>query len=192
MIWQQAKRWFWGCVLVLSTAAQASDTLMQPGLTACWYFTQSSETQPEVEFARHDHCGYKNARGDWVMARAHLQALDFAPDHLATVQVAGQFYYVNRSGRTVPVVMYDNWADAFEAGLVRTQKQGKIGYVNTQLALVIPAIYDWGFPFEQGRAVVCRGCELIRHGDHQRVSGGQWGEINVQGEVVVPFVEKMR
>ncbi len=125
----------------------------------------------------------------WVKAE-HLRALSFDKHGIAAVWIKGfkGFYYVGRDGHMVPVVIYDNAPDSFVEGRARTQVDGKIGYIDRKLRVVIPPRYDWGFPFEHGKAVVCSGCVQKRHGgEHWFVEGGMWGTIDRNGREIVPL-----
>jgi hypothetical protein len=98
------------------------------------------------------------------------------------------FYYVRRDGHMVPVVAYDNAPDAFVEGRARTPVDGKIGYIDRKLRVVIPPRYDWGFPFEHGKAVVCSGCAQKPDGAELRlVEGGMWGAVDRNGREIVPL-----
>ena len=98
-----------------------------------------------------------------------------------------RFHYVGRDGRMVPVITYDNGPDDFVEGRARTPVDGRIGYIDRTLRVVIPARYDMGFPFEHGRAVVCRGCVAKRQGEHAFMEGGLWGMIDRDGREIVPL-----
>jgi hypothetical protein len=139
-------------------------------------------------------CTRVDAAGQrWVKAE-HLRALTFDEDGIAAVWIAGmkRFHYVGRDGHMVPVVAYDNGPDAFVEGRARTQVDGRIGYIDRALRLVIPPRYDWGFPFEHGRAVVCRGCAQESHGEHRVMGGGMWGVVDRDGREVVPLRYRAR
>jgi hypothetical protein len=125
----------------------------------------------------------------WVKAE-HLRALSFDKHGVAAVWVkdAKGFYYVGRDGHMVPVVTYDNAPDDFVEERARTQVDGKIGYIDRKLRVVIAPHYDWGFPFEGGKAVVCIGCVLKASGrEHWLVEGGMWGAVDRNGHEVVPL-----
>ena len=108
------------------------------------------------------------------------------------VRVGEHFYYFRRDGRSARVPTWDNWADDFAEGLVRTVRTvdgvEKFGYLDRELAVVIAPRFDWAFPFEGGRARVCIGCRLgPPDGDgHSEVSGGLWGYVDRAGKEVVP------
>ena len=124
----------------------------------------------------------------WVTAE-HLRALKFDKDGLAAVWIDAikRFHYVERDGRMAPVITYDNGPDYFVEGLARTPVDGKIGYIDRTLRIVIPARYDMGFPFDHGRAVVCVGCVAKPQGEHAFMEGGLWGAIDHGGREIVPL-----
>lgn len=129
----------------------------------------------------------------WVKAE-HLRALSFDKHGIAAVWIGGVkgFYYVGRDGHMVSVVAYDSAPDAFVEGRARTQLDAKIGYIDRKLRLVISPRYDWGFPFEHGRAVVCRGCAQKPIGEHWVVEGGMWGIVDRDGREIVPLRYRSR
>jgi hypothetical protein len=130
----------------------------------------------------------------WVKAK-HLRALSFDRHGIAAVWIKGfkGFYYVRRDGHMVPVVTYDNAPDSFVEGRARTQVDGKIGYIDGRLRVVIPPRYDWGFPFEHGKAVVCSGCAPKPDGgEHGLVEGGMWGTVDPNGREIVPLQYRSR
>jgi hypothetical protein len=125
----------------------------------------------------------------WVKA-TNRRSLRFDRHGVAAVWMEGLqgFYYVGRDGHMVPVVAYDDGPDAFVEGRARTQVDGKIGYLDRKLRVAIPPRYDWGFPFEHGKAVVCSGCALRPDGgEHQLVEGGMWGIVDRSGREIVPL-----
>ena len=116
--------------------------------------------------------------------------MDFDRHGLATVLVDGRHYYVKRDGTMLQVVTSDNWADDFSQGLVRSREKGKVSYHDRRFRRIIAPVYDWGFPFRNGRALVCRGC-TVQQPDaegHSAVTDGVWGYIDMKGSEVVPVV----
>ena len=113
--------------------------------------------------------------------------------------------YVNRKGRVVVsgVPNFDNWADSFSEGLVRTVIKNKYGFANRDGKIVIAPAYDWASPFAHGSANACNECheECANPGgvaphqpgcDHRIMTGGKWFKINKKGRIVaklahVPF-----
>jgi hypothetical protein len=108
--------------------------------------------------------------------------------------------YVNRKGAVVitGVPTFDNWADDFSDGLVRTVVNDKYGFANTQGKIVIKPAYDWASPFDHGYASACNQCremcampggavevQSVAGGcDHRIMTGGKWLKIDKKGHVV--------
>lgn len=163
-------------VFLLAVPAHAAES--------CWYQTEHDER------ASYEACATVEG-GRLVIAPEHLKRLHFDKNGLADIVVNRQNYYVKRDGSSLAVITYDNGPDDFSEGLTRSLVDGKIAYFDRAFRMVIPPLYDWGWPFEKGRAVVCSGC---RPGEpvfeHTPIKGGVWGEINKKGVVVVPLVER--
>ena len=133
-------------------------------------------------------CAYQDSQGQLLIRREALEAMDFGSDGVAQVVVGRALLYVTPAGRTAPALPFDNGADYFVEGLARTQRNGKIGFVNTDLDEVVIPTWDFAFPFKSGLAVVCQGCmpRRIEDSEHSEVVGGKWGYIDKKGRVVVP------
>jgi hypothetical protein len=109
---------------------------------------------------------------------------------VATLFVSGQNYYIKPNGALLPVIAYDNGADSFSEGLTRSRIGGRIAFFDTNFKQLIPPKYDWAWPFEAGRALVCLGCIAgpPDNDNHITISGGKWGYINREGVEVVPVM----
>lgn len=146
----------------------------------------------ETEFGPHGPCASRAAGGTLRIAKRHLRLLDYGPDGLAPVFVerAG-WIYVRRGGAALEVLTFDNGPDDFSNGLVRIRRDGKIGYADLTFKTVIRPRFDFAWPFEKGRALVCVGCapSSTRSGkeEHPALSGGRWGAIDRSGREVVPI-----
>ena len=112
---------------------------------------------------------------------------------MAAVFVEGTGWaYVRRDGGTLEVPASDNGPDNFSEGLVRIRRAGKTGYADASFRTVIPPRFDFGWPFEKGRALVCLACRVAppdprHHDEHAPVTGGTWGYIDHRGREVVPI-----
>ena len=162
-------------------------------LLACACATQyplsCSYTPDEAqgELQPHQSCAaHKN--GTLQLAPQHLKQMSFSSEGLAQALIDGQWHYIKRNGDTLPVITYDNGADYFSEGLVRSIRNGKVAYFSVDFAEAVPPRYDWGWPFENGRALVCRGCKKDKPDadGHSSVGGGEWGYIDRHGVEVVP------
>ena len=135
------------------------------------------------------HCARRGADGALRVEPIALAVLATRGVDPATVSFGGTLHYLNAAGVAVPVLPFDNGADYFVEGLARTVQDGKIGFIDEDLRVVIPPRWTFAFPFEKGAAVVCDGCTFHPVGDgHREVVGGRWGIIDTEGHVVVPVV----
>jgi len=165
--------------LALAGASVAGLTLLQSSSLPCVPVPFEQERAIPA-------CAEVNSSGQPSVRPEALARLDFADGDIAAVSIEGLLYYVSKAGRTIPALPFDNGVDYFVEGRARTYWQGKVGYVDTGLREVIPPAWDFAFPFREGVARVCDGCKRITEGEHQRVVGGLWGYINLDGDVVIP------
>lgn len=135
-------------------------------------------------------CATISEEGRLHLRPGRLADMQFDEHGLAAVLVGPFAFYVARDGRSAGVAQVDQRAVAFHDGLAPSpQWRGegyKIGYVDQRLRLVIPARYDGGLAFENGRAQVCNGCTVRRDGEMADLVGGTWGCIDTHGHEVVP------
>lgn len=98
-------------------------------------------------------------------------------------------YWVHRNGQLRKTHMYENEPDFFQRGLARyVDASGKYGFVDRRLRIVIPAAFDFAFPFDAPRAEVCNGCQLepcdyIDCGQTRQLIGGTFGSVDRRGRV---------
>jgi len=95
--------------------------------------------------------------------------------------------YVTQDGTVLPTVTYDNGPDYFREGMARYRENNRIGFINEKGRVVIPAQFQWAFPFEHGVAPVCEGATPIKHGEHTWLEGGRWGAIDSTGTIIIPI-----
>jgi WG containing repeat len=93
-------------------------------------------------------------------------------------------FYFTKSGLVRRTLNYDNGPDYFKKGLARTEWNGKIGFFDITLSIVIEPQYDFAFPFDNGISIVCTGCSQKEVGEHIEIVEGKWGAINVDGELI--------
>jgi hypothetical protein len=144
----------------------------------------------EQDRDRISHCARRVADRTLSVEPHALDVLASRGRDPAPVTFAGTLHYLNASGIAVPVLPFDNGPDDFVEGLARTVRDGKIGFIDEALAVVIPPNWDFAFPFEKGCFVVCNGCTSGSPDEdgHREIFGGLWGTIDARGEVVVPLV----
>lgn len=160
----------------------------------CAYIPKHTESYPYPEWEVLNNCAsYKE--GVLKIAKTHINNIGFTDTSTtsdsslnnAPFFTAKQYFYVKSDGRFLPVIFYDNGADYYQEGLTRSLVNGKIAYFDKDFKQVITPKYDWGWPFESGKALVCKDCVLVALDDGDKAyEGGLWGYINKQGEEVVP------
>ena len=144
------------------------------------------DNRPDAEMESHAECA-KRARGVLRVSEDHLARMSYV-NGLASVVIDRRWYYVMRNGRSLAVLTYDNGPDDFSEGVTRSPVGDKVAYFDSAFQQVIGPKYNWGWPFEDGRALVCIGCkrgEPDAEG-HSSVSGGLWGYIDRRGNEIVP------
>ncbi len=90
---------------------------------------------------------------------------------------------IDGQGNTLyDIVTFDNGPDYFKEGLVRAERNGKMGFANEYGQIVIPCKYDFAWPFEGGKAKVSFKVEEIADGEHTQVDSEMWFFIDRQGQ----------
>ncbi len=166
---------------LLSTSALATE------YEQCAYLSKPTKENKYSEWETYKNCAsYIGAI--LKINPEHIKRINYNATGMATFWVDKQMFYLKTNGKYLPVVNYDNGADDFSEGLVRSLVDGKISYYNREFIQVIPAKYDWGWPFNHGRALVCSACsiETEEDGEHKAVIGGLWGYINKKGIEIIP------
>ena len=169
----------------LGLAGGIASTAHGAGVEACAYSPASSHEVVTVP-----DCATVTPAGTLRLQPGRLDDMRFDSNGLAAVQVGRLFFYVARNGRSAPVAGVEGHAVEFHDGLAPSPRRVgagyKIGYIDEDLSLAIPARWDGGLDFSQGRAEVCRGCTISHDGDFEELQGGRWGCIDTQGREVVP------
>ena len=92
---------------------------------------------------------------------------------------------VREDGKAIPVMLDDNGeVDRFKEGLARIKINGKIGFFNKTLDIVLNPIYDFAFPFHNGVAEICVGCQEVIEGGPTMLNGGSWKRIDRTGLIL--------
>jgi hypothetical protein len=159
---------------------------MAAGAVDCSYVPRQAAGGGMPELAAQGDCGELVGEDGLRISREHLGRLRFR-DGLAEVYVGDKAFYVDRSGKAARAFVFENGADYFSDGRARTVANGRIGYIDRRLRVVVAPQYDFGFPFAKGKAVVCIGCGEVAEGEHRAVRGGRWGMIDKTGAQVVPL-----
>lgn len=157
------------------------------GVSSCRYLptTELKPIRKEtcIEFQEWER---KPNNSDALVTKEVTMSARYNSDNIAYLRSEhGPFYFL-KSGKARRTIYYDNGPDYFQEGLARTSWNGKMGFFNKQLDIVISPAYDFAFPFINGISMVCNGCTLEPDGEHRAVLGGHWGFINKAGNVIVP------
>jgi hypothetical protein len=100
--------------------------------------------------------GYKNKRGDTVIAPTLRYAYEFKPGGIAAaVSDDGTFVFIDPNGKVIArAFAYDNGPDYFQEGYARIVDGGKIGFIDDKGHIVIPPRFDEALGFCHGKAQV--------------------------------------
>ena len=154
-------------------------SLLAGNFSFCLYFNK------EECGTRFDNCV------DEKTGQLHPEVLanaDYDSNGLGHLLTSSGSYYFTSKGYFQRMHTFDNGPDYFEEGLARMiGENGKIGYVNPKLEIVIEPAFDFAYPFRNGRAIVCNGCRQVREGEHFVSQGGQWGIIDPKGRSIQPI-----
>ena len=110
-----------------------------------------------------------------------LEQIDFKGQEVIPIKIKKQFYYIRQDKKIMKTLTFDGKADEFSDGLARTKVNGKIGFFNRNLEIVLKPLYDFAFPFHNGVAEICMGCKEDGDG---LLDGGKWEKINREGLVI--------
>ena len=115
-----------------------------------------------------------------------LKDLNYDEHGLAVVYAEQGFHYVDRKGRSLPVLTWDNGPETPQEGLLRGRVGNRVGYFDLKFRKVIPATYDFAWPFREGVAEVCNGCRRgVPDADgHTPMEGGERFRIDRSGRRV--------
>ena len=124
---------------------------------------------------------------DALIAKEVVVSATYNKDNLSHLYSEYGLFYFMESGKARRTISYDNGPDYFQEGLARTSWEGKIGFFDKQLTIVIPPIFDFAFPFQTGFSLVCNDCRTETDGEYKKVVGGKWGYVGKSGEIVIPI-----
>jgi hypothetical protein len=117
--------------------------------------------------------------------KKYLQSINFHNKNLALKQIDNRWYYIRKDGKAMRVILDEEGKpDQFREGLARTRINGKIGFFNKNLDMVLPPFYDYAFPFHNGISEVCIGCKYMNIDGHNIVNGGEWKKIDRTGILI--------
>ncbi len=122
----------------------------------------------------------KNIQSNYVNKK-FLKHIDFHNQEVIPIKIKNSFYYIRQNGKIMKTLTFEGKADKFVDGLARTKLNGKIGFFNRNLEIVLKPIYDFAFPFHNGISEICMGC---KEDSDELLDGGKWEKINREGLVI--------
>jgi hypothetical protein len=139
-------------------------------------------------FEKDGKWGFKDSRGNVVIAPRYQMAQEFSPEGIAAVVDEKGWAYIDAGARVVirPMAV-DNGPDEFSEGLARFRQGGKVGFFDRRGKVAIRPRFAFAQPFSEGRAAVCDGCVEKKEGEHHALRGGRWGYIDSRGQLVIPL-----
>lgn len=96
-------------------------------------------------------------------------------------------FHARRDGRALQTQMFDNGPDPFCNGFARYVHDGKYGYMNRALDVLVAPQYDFAFPFGGRRGIVCNDCTHERVDEYTAISCAHCGAVDQSGTLVVPL-----
>jgi hypothetical protein len=158
--------------------------------------------------AYHYLWGYKDANGKVVVEPKYSQC-PYLYEGYAVVELNGKRGYVDKTGKEITPIKYDNASSTQTDGRFKVSAGGKYGFIDTTGKEVIPLIYSNANYFNSGRALVTlnekpifidkTGKTIISldayQETHEQFAEGMcgvktaagWGFIDVAGKVVIPL-----
>lgn len=136
----------------------ASDTADDPAVDPTDCAALAKELRCEQ---REDAWGCVDKRGNVVLPFEYLSISPFSPAGIAAV-VHSQHgpQYVDATGKLrYEAFNFENGPDELSDGRARFVQDGKIGFVDENFEIAIPAQYDSAMYFDEGTARVCIGCD---------------------------------
>ena len=98
------------------------------------------------------------------------------------------FHYVDRTGRSLPVLTWDNGPETPQEGLLRGRVGSRVGYFDLKFRQVVPGTFDFAWPFQDGVAEVATAAGAAPDADgHTPMEGGERFRIDRSGRRVKGF-----
>ncbi|MDO8805882.1 MAG: WG repeat-containing protein [Elusimicrobiota bacterium] len=137
-------------------------------------------------FEKNGSWGYRLKDGTVRIKPVYLVAQEFSEGGVAFAADAAGWVCLDAGGTVLlRPLLFDNGPDYFSEGLARFTADGRVGFYDSKCRVVVPAIYDFALPFEDGASEVCMGCKAVSAGEHKAVSGGKWWAIDANGKTLV-------
>ena len=131
--------------------------------------------------------GFKNTSNDNVIIPAQYDIIykkcfdSNSEFYIAAIPNKG-WCYIDKSGKfIIQSYTFDAGPDIFMEGLSRYKENEKVGFINKDLEIVIPAQFTDAYSFKNGFAKVCNDCKRDLSIEHSKLEGGKWGVVDKNG-----------
>lgn len=140
-------------------------------------------------FEKDGRFGYVDDSGRVRIEARYILAGDFSENDIAAVVDDSGWVMIDTNGTELlrPYIV-DNGPDYFREGLARFVDAEKIGFFDRSGRIIIKARFAYARPFSDSLAAVCEGCTVQREGEYGIMTGGEWGYIDPQGVLVIPYM----
>ena len=134
-------------------------------------------------FTQDNRIGFRSiTSGEIIVEPKYTQSITLGKG-LISVYTNGKWKVLDNGGKeTLEIFTYDNGPDYFKEGLARFVKDGKMGFFDETGKIVIPAQFDFVYPFEGGKAQFVSGGKMVSDGEHSTIQGGKSGTVDKQGK----------
>ncbi|MBM9576238.1 WG repeat-containing protein [Leptospira sp. 201903070] len=151
-------------------------------------FLLNCKKEPFSSFEENGKYGFKDSKGNVAIKPQYSFSYDFDENGVTFVFGNGEWSCIDEKNRVLlNPFLFDNGPDPFLGGLARFKENHKIGFFDPQCNKIIPALFDFAFPFEEDLTLVCLGCKSVKLGEHSKIEGGEYGLIDKKGNIIVPI-----
>jgi len=169
-------------------------------LVLLFSLVQAEETWISYEVEREGLTGYKDAQGKIKIEAKFAYAPSQFLNIVGVVEKKGDEYldyYLFKNGTKVPDQLYffDNSPDCESEGTIRFKQENKIGILDKNAKVLIPAEYSVLTPMKNHMTIVLKGAEKMCHNgreysnsnrcEHPRFVGGRSFLMNDRHEVLI-------
>ena len=168
--------------MVFLRSAQYTDGKLQEATPT--KMTANLQISELASFKSKDYYGFRNLQTKKVVVQPKYSSVYPISDYLMAGYSDSKWMVLDNAGKEVfEVFTYDNGPDYFTEGLARFVQDGKMGFFDETGKIVIPAQFDFVYPFENGTAQFVNGGKKVSDGEHSTIQGGKGGTVDKQGKI---------
>jgi hypothetical protein len=169
--------------------AAATPAVVQPSKEAtpdncgCTVLIPSTKDGP----TQIDEC-IEKVNGEWVLVPGVRKKIRFSKTvKLAELLSSCGPFYLKKDGTLRQSHFFDDGCDPFSEGRTRIVRDGKYGYMDRSLRIIVEPIYEYVYPFSCGYGQVCNDCTTTSYGEHYSTACDTCGLVNKKGTLVLPL-----